>query len=196
MTTDELKKEAEEYAREWLYHVKDLELHHKEDYKPEYIRIKEAYLAGAEPREKRIAELEHQLIHRNCLDCSNHSSKLRMRTLELEKENAELKAFKEKQNQDILILKGLTERQREENAELKKRVRKQSDELYNRFAETEFHKENNERHYKQLIEAKELLKNLLDVAKFYNKHRDKGAIMDITPIYDAEQFLKESEVEK
>ena len=47
----------------------------------------------AEPREKRIAELEkenaelkYQLTHRNCLDCSNHSSKLRMRTLELEKE--------------------------------------------------------------------------------------------------------------
>lgn len=40
---------------------------------------------------KRIAELEHQLTHRNCLDCSNHSSNLRMRNLELEKENAELK---------------------------------------------------------------------------------------------------------
>lgn len=39
----------------------------------------------------RIAELEHQLTHRNCIDCSNHSSKLRMRTLEFEKENAELK---------------------------------------------------------------------------------------------------------
>lgn len=43
-------------------------------------------------QEKRIAELEHQLTHRNCLDCSNHSSNLRMRNLELEKENAELKA--------------------------------------------------------------------------------------------------------
>jgi flagellar motility protein MotE (MotC chaperone) len=50
-----------------------------------------SYVMGAEPREKRIEELEHQLIHRNCLDCSNHSSKLRMRNLELEKENAELK---------------------------------------------------------------------------------------------------------
>ena len=32
------------------------------------------------------------ITHRNCLDCSNHSSKLRMRNLELEKENTELKA--------------------------------------------------------------------------------------------------------
>lgn len=39
----------------------------------------------------KIAELEYQLTHRNCVDCSNHSSKLRMRTLELEKENVELR---------------------------------------------------------------------------------------------------------
>ena len=44
---------------------------------------------------------------------------------------------------------------------------------------------------KENAKLKELLKNLLPIAKFYNKHRDKGAIMDITPIYDAEQFLEE-----
>lgn len=41
---------------------------------------------------KENSELKHQLTHRNCIDCSNHSSKLKMRVLELEKENAELKA--------------------------------------------------------------------------------------------------------
>lgn len=46
----------------------------------------------------------------------------------------------------------------------------------------------------QLAKAKELIKKLLDVAKFYNHYRDKGAVMDITPIYEAEQFLKEVEV--
>ena len=46
--------------------------------------------------EKENAELEYQLTHRNCLDCSNHSSKLRMRTLKLEKENAELKSENQK----------------------------------------------------------------------------------------------------
>ena len=91
MTEEELEKEAEKYFKSICG-----------DYNEEYERtgkrhywvgfdIKNAFLAGAEPREKRIAELEHQLTHRNCLDCSNHSSKLRMRTLELEKENAELK---------------------------------------------------------------------------------------------------------
>lgn len=58
MTEEELEKEAEDYAREWLYYVKDLELHHKEDDKPEYIRIKEAYLASAKSREKQIEELK------------------------------------------------------------------------------------------------------------------------------------------
>jgi hypothetical protein len=86
MTKEELKQEAEEFV----------------DSKKSFWRqgrtcidsVKQAYLAGAEPREKRIAELEHQLTHRNCLDCSNHSSKLRMRTLDLEKENAELKDYR------------------------------------------------------------------------------------------------------
>ena len=36
--------------------------------------------------EEENAELKNKLEHRNCLDCSNHSSKLRMKTLELEKE--------------------------------------------------------------------------------------------------------------
>ena len=41
--------------------------------------------------EKENAELKNKLEHRNCLDCSNHSSKLRMKTLELEKECAKAK---------------------------------------------------------------------------------------------------------
>lgn len=41
--------------------------------------------------EKENAELKKKLEHRNCLDCSNHSSNLRMRNLDLEKANAELK---------------------------------------------------------------------------------------------------------
>ena len=36
-------------------------------------------------------ELQEKLKHRNCVDCSNHSSKLRMRNLELEKRFSEAK---------------------------------------------------------------------------------------------------------
>lgn len=48
----------------------------------------------------------------------------------------------------------------------------------------------NEQKAEQLTEAKKVIKNLLDVAKFYNYYRDKDAVMDITPIYEAEQFLE------
>ncbi len=40
--------ESKEYANKWLEHVKDLELQHKSDDKPEYIRILEAHQRGAE----------------------------------------------------------------------------------------------------------------------------------------------------
>ena len=66
----------------------------KEELKEQDIRLNKLCFDYQE-KEKRIAELEHQLAHRNCLDCSNHSSKLRMRTLELEKENAELRKVAE-----------------------------------------------------------------------------------------------------
>jgi len=99
MTKDELKKEAEEKANIYFDslevddgNVSDTRFSNYDV----FVAYKKGALDFAEPREKRIAELE--------------------------KENAELKAFKEKQNQDILILKGLTERQREENAELKEFV--------------------------------------------------------------------------
>ena len=42
------EKESKEYANKWLEHVKDLELQHKSDDKPEYIRILEAHQQGAE----------------------------------------------------------------------------------------------------------------------------------------------------
>ena len=45
--TEELKKKAKNYANKWLWFVKDLEMEHKTDPKPEYIRIEEAYIAGA-----------------------------------------------------------------------------------------------------------------------------------------------------
>jgi hypothetical protein len=42
------EKESKEYANKWLEYVKDLELQHKTDDKPEYIRIEEAHQKGAE----------------------------------------------------------------------------------------------------------------------------------------------------
>ena len=49
MTKEELKKESEEYAKNNAY-----------KYANDFITCQESYLAGAEPREKRISELEKE----------------------------------------------------------------------------------------------------------------------------------------
>ena len=75
--------------------------------------------------EKENARLKERLKHRNCVDCSNHSSKLKMRTLELEKENAELRnngftvSAMTEQQLKVALEKG--EQLEKENAELKSR---------------------------------------------------------------------------
>lgn len=70
MSDEELEKEAEEYAdKSKPYFVVN-----------EYgstvftqLDIEQAYLAGAEPREKRIAELEAQIEKmQNCKNCANY----------------------------------------------------------------------------------------------------------------------------
>ena len=202
---EELKQEAEEKASIYFdsldYDHGDVSDTPFSDYDV-FVAYKKGALDFAEPREKRIAELEAEVKEwKDKADLWCKTANLKdhniMINKELERENAELKAFKEKQNQDILILKGLTERQREENAELKEQLGDKVMQKLKDKADLVWNlKTANEQKADQLTNAKELLKNLLDVAKFYNKHRDKGAIMDITPIYDAEQFLKESEVEK
>ena len=62
MTREELEKEAEEYADENDICVCDEEYWAHSD-------IKQAYLAGAEPREKRINKLEAQIEKMKC--CGN-----------------------------------------------------------------------------------------------------------------------------
>lgn len=42
-----IEEKAESFVNEWLWFVKDLEMERKTDPKPEYVRIKEAYIAGA-----------------------------------------------------------------------------------------------------------------------------------------------------
>mgnify|MGYP003307059072 CR=1 FL=1 len=84
MTLEELKKEAIDYANKWLEEVKNLEIYHnKADPKPKYIRIKEAYIAGAEPREKQI-EIDAEQIR----VLQKQNGELTDKVKELETENA------------------------------------------------------------------------------------------------------------
>ena len=135
-----------------------------------------------EGRDIKIKELEHQLVHRNCLDCSNHSSNLRMRNLELEKENEQIK------NSDTLC-KLIGEQKRKiaelekENAELKKQLG-MSNKVYNDNLDYSHHIEG------QLINAKEIIEGLMRFCRCFAQHHTE----DIR-YKEAEQFLN-SEVEK
>ena len=90
MTKEELKQEAEEWLNKW-------ELCNKCDHKVQCIEdnamcpqvVEQAYLASAEPREKRIAELEQKLeqTEKDLADYQFNYPTIK----ELQKENAELK---------------------------------------------------------------------------------------------------------
>ena len=136
---------------------------------------------------KRIAELEHQLTHRNCVDCSNHSSKLRMRTLELEKENAELK-------EKVSFLEDNLRVARKDREDLQLDVAKGLKEFVKDYPATALRYLANEKYVEQLSKAKELIKKL--VHEFYYICELYNFATDYECLAEAEQFLKDNEVEK
>jgi len=171
MTKEELEKEAEEWviSNTEIYDDK-LGIEREEEPK-----AKEAYLAGAEPREKRIAELEKQLEElpdkwcRNKDDYCPHLAKL-------EQENALLKGRNEGFEQQIMgllikyeevykrfpDLKSAMDKAKtilKENAELKERanILDNCDRLGDMI--TQAYKD-------QLTKAKELLKEMIDTPVF------------------------------
>ncbi len=61
MTKEELKKEAKEWIKDHSGLIGSYEF-----VKYDYDSMQKAYLAGAEPREKRIADLEDKLANADC----------------------------------------------------------------------------------------------------------------------------------
>ena len=71
MTKEELKKEADEYAEGMAKYYASTH----EDYIPSQFEkyLRNAYISSAEPREKRIAELESQIEKMKCCPtCDNN----------------------------------------------------------------------------------------------------------------------------
>ena len=105
----------------------------------------------------------------------------------LEKENAELKADNDARKFAMAMSEKVEKQLREENAELKKewqeQVQKATDEGYARTLQTI-----------QLTNAKELLKNILAISVHDKRQCTYDAY--ILTVKEAEQFLKDSEVEK
>lgn len=94
MNKEELEKEAEEYADEHAFRVPydgSNKFYDDVDFKAS----KEGYIAGAKPREKRIAELERKLeqTEKDLTDYQFNYPKIK----DLEKENTELKTRVENQ---------------------------------------------------------------------------------------------------
>ena len=82
-----------------------------------YVSVKDAYLAGAEPREKRIEELEQDKQY-----FSDSLDKQLEATLKLDKENAELKADNDARKFAMAMSEKVEKQLREENAELKVKI--------------------------------------------------------------------------
>lgn len=190
MTKEELKQEAKEWiaknSKEFITNPK---------YSP-FDYAEAIYLAGAEPREKRIAELEAQIEKMqddiDCLTfaCENYREEMEKNladATELEKENAELKAENDARKFAMAMSEKVEKQLREENSKLKKewqeQVQKATDEGYARTLQTI-----------QLTNAKELLKNILAISVHDKRQCTYDAY--ILTVKEAEQFLKDSEVEK
>lgn len=124
MTDDELKKEATEYAKPWKTSLA-------------YVSVKEAYLAGAEPREKRIAELDKE------------NGKLEGKLADLQSEYAELENFK---NNEVKGLKDILEIVESENVRLIGKLAFIENTLNNRIAQLTI---------TQLTKAKEIIEKLI-----------------------------------
>lgn len=125
-----------------------------------------------EGRDIKIKEIEHQLTHRNCLDCSNHSSNLRMRNLELEKENAELK-------ETLKTYNGCGDWDNDFHT---CRVYLQHEEL--------------QMYIEELTKAKEIIKMLHSDCYSIAECEDTNIGLWEDDLAKAEQFLKDCEVEK
>ncbi len=160
--------------------------------------MKQAYLAGAEPREKRIAELKAEVKEwKDKADLWCKTANLKdhniMINKELEKENADLKEEINK----IAFARGNLE---EENAELKETLK-----TYNGCGDwdNDFHTcrvylrhEELQMYADQLTKAKEIIKELYEgLDKLYLSGLSDKQIAFIEQLQDkTEQFL--SEVEK
>lgn len=85
------EKESKEYANKWLEHVKDLELQHKSDEKPEYIRILEAHQKGAEFGYNKT-KTETTLLSQHIIDLQKDKGNLTDRVRELEQQIEKMKS--------------------------------------------------------------------------------------------------------
>jgi hypothetical protein len=172
MTTDELKKEAEEYAtkRASKFYTRNM-----------WDRYYQTYIDSAEPREMRIAELEQEnaLLKGRNEGFEQQIMGLLIKYEEVYKRFPDLKSAMDKAKE---VLK--------ENAELKEKLKPEN--CLKSLAKSGFVKftcENGNEH-DQLTKAKNLLQKVADVCGYPNYD------IPIELYADIANYLKDSEVEK
>ena len=184
MTKEELEKEAEEYA-DWFWGAA-----------PSMMKaLARAYIKGAEPREKRIAELEKENAELRAKESfvGDQNRKLCEQQLKievLEAENAELKAENDARKFAMVMSEKVEKQLREENTKLKKQL-EMSNKVYNDNHDYSHHIE------EQFTKAKELIERLLITScnsDVLNLLPNLSEVLRIR--VEAEQFIKDSEVEK
>ena len=157
-----------------------------------------SYVMGAEPREKRIEELEEKNkslteqvcnVANNLLDnwCRNEEDYC-PHLAKLEQENAELK-------EKVSFLKDNLRVARKDREDLQLNVAKGLKEFVHDYPATALRFLANEKYVEQLTKAKEIIKYLCGMVRELNKPNVQLTNVDYS-LSEAEQFLKDSEVEK
>jgi chromosome segregation ATPase len=202
---NELKKEAKNYAERHAFRIPydgSNKFYDDVDYKASV----KAYLASAEPREKRIAELERklkvetELSNRLGLAYREYEQLTKEQDehlAELEKENAELKADNDARKFAMAMSEKVEKQLREENAKLKTDYEVLSCSVGD-FGELQDKLEEDQRKNNglsdNLTKAKEIIKELCGMVRELNNPNVQLTNVDYS-LSEAEQFLN-SEVEK
>lgn len=190
MTKEELEKEAYDYADKYW------------GASPCVIRaLKETYITSAEPREKRIAELEKEIAeldcqkNRNkaCYSCANATERCFKNEIgcpcekykSYKDENAELK-------EKVSYLEDNLRVARKDRENLQLDVAKGLKEFVKDYPATSLRYLANEKYIEQLTKAKELIEELSSSLSVVGECEEEECEL----LNQAEQFLKDSEVVK
>lgn len=205
MTKEELEKEADKYADD--YATPDLDSSFRVYM---FEASKEGYLAGAEPREKRIAELEKENANlkidmdSSCKAWKKLSDEYKKRWKECEKKNAELKSIKDVadlirlNNSHIVAMAQLNNNNvalRKENAELKHTTSTLRQEKDNSNAHAKAMEIVAKTRTDQLTKAKDIIEDYMIIVKGGNitvcSVPEENRCINVSKLNEqAEQFLK------
>ena len=158
MSKEELKKEAEEYA-DWFWGAS-----------PSMMKaLAEAYIKGAEPREKRIEELEatNKKISNECHKLVDSLEKKQKVIAELEKEKCELLGIIQGKDEAIKDLEWQLQEVAKDNEDYQKENAELKDKLKNLASVAEVRLANWQKYEKENAELKKTIEHYRKEREFF-----------------------------